>query len=145
MNFSTPNGPSTLARASLVETSDRVKWDSLISEDLFEVSSQSLKRREAEKMSTFRSSLFASRHLPIVLCPRVISTSKQRDYLGREPISIRPYCAISKVGHQTHTTHTHTHTTHTHTHTDCILWFSPSKKIDLICNATGRGFTPKLR
>ena len=116
MNFSTPNGPSTLARASLVETSDRVKWDSLISEDLFEVSSQSLKRREAEKMSTFRSSLFASRHLPIVLCPRVISTSKQRDYLGRKPISTRPYCAISKVGHQTHTTHTHTHT-HTHTRT----------------------------
>ena len=34
---------------SLIETSDRVKWDSLISKDfIFEVSSQSLKRRKAE-------------------------------------------------------------------------------------------------
>ena len=29
----------------------------------------------------FRSSLFASLHLPIVLCPHVISTSKQRDHV----------------------------------------------------------------
>ena len=36
---------------SLTETSDRVNWDSLITKNLiFEVSSQSLKRREIEKM-----------------------------------------------------------------------------------------------
>ena len=36
---------------SLIETSDRVKWDSLIAKGfIFEVSSQALKRREAEKM-----------------------------------------------------------------------------------------------
>ena len=30
--------------------------------------------------------LFASRHLPTVLCPHVITTSKQHDNQGREPI-----------------------------------------------------------
>ena len=36
---------------SFIETSDRVKWESLIAKGfIFEVSSQSLKRREAEKM-----------------------------------------------------------------------------------------------
>ena len=36
---------------SLIETSDRVKWDSLIAKGfILEVSSQSLKRREAENV-----------------------------------------------------------------------------------------------
>ena len=38
---------------SLIKTSDRVKWDSLIAKGfIFEVSSQSVKQREAEKMET---------------------------------------------------------------------------------------------
>ena len=46
----------------LVETLDRVKWDSLIAKGfIFEVSSQSLKRREAENYGDNNQSIPAAR------------------------------------------------------------------------------------
>ena len=63
---------------SLIETSDRVKWDSLISEDfIFEVSSQSLKRRTftfSSRLqlllsgSAFKSSISGSEYISVHLC-----------------------------------------------------------------------------